>query len=74
MAVSFLLRVASEVLYQCTDTPRHYYTSILWISLSLAYCVLVVDGYWFDDDDPPKMVQSGFRLKPWYVEQLKLPL
>ena len=69
MAVSFVLRIASEALYQCTDTPRHYYLSILWITLSLAYCVLVVDGYWYDDEDPPKI----FGLKPWYVEPLELP-
>lgn len=75
MAVSLVLRVASETIYQITETERSVTMSILWISLSLAYCILVVDGYWYDDDNPPKMAQGkdGYRLKPWYVEQLELP-
>ena len=75
MAMSFILRVASEALYQFTDTKRHVGISILWICLSLAYCVLVVDSYWYDDDNPPKMAQgeNGYILKPWYVEPLALP-
>lgn len=75
MAVSFVLRVASEALYKCTSTKRDVSISILWICLSLAYCVLVVDIYWYDDDNPPKMAlgDNGYILKAWYVEPIELP-
>lgn len=75
MAVSLVLRISSEAIYHFSETQRQLSISILWISVSLAYCVLIVDGYWYNDDDPPKITQGkfGIILKPWYVEALELP-
>ncbi len=75
MAASLALRIVSEIIYHSTGTQRFVGISILWISVSLAYCVLIVDGYWYNDDEPPAISQGkyGIILKPWYVEALELP-
>lgn len=75
MAASLILRITSEVLYHWVKTSRHILMSFFWITASLAYSIVVVDIYWYDDDDPPMRTQgeNGIILKPWYVEPLNLP-